>query len=199
MDWAIAYGNALAKFKPVQQVDYGKLTQEIDCMKFLKDYSTALKQLKVVDKTNLQMASKNYQTLKIVGELFDKIQKIITIEDDFSKVKFEVKALELLQQYLKDLDKLKIVNRLDKTESELDTLELLSTLAKKFNCIANGNETIRNLDKEIKELRNTITEQGTILECPRFGKVLYNGQECFHGVLSNEEVNRNETSLSDCN
>ena len=55
------------------------------------------------------------------------------------------------------------------------------------------------LDKEIKELRNTITEQGTILECPRFGKVLYNGQECFHGVLSNEEVNRNETSLSDCN
>lgn len=199
MDWAIAYGNALAKFKPVQQVDYGKLTQEIDCMKFLKDYSTALKQLKVVDKTNLQMASKNYQTLKIVGELFDKIQKIITIEDDFSKVKFEVKALELLQQYLKDLDKLKIVNRLDKTESELDTLELLSTLVKKFNCIVNGNETIRNLDKEIKELQNTITEQGTILECPHFGKVLYNGQECFHGVLSNEEVNRNETSLSDCN
>ena len=36
MDWAIDYGNALAKFKPVQQVDYGKLTQEIDCMKFLK-------------------------------------------------------------------------------------------------------------------------------------------------------------------
>ena len=114
-------------------------------------------------------------------------------------MKFEVKALELLQQYLKDLDKLKIVNRLDKTESNLDTLELLSTLAKKFNCIVNGNETIRNLDKEIKELRNTITEQGTILECPHFGKVLYNGQECFHGVLSNEEVNRNETSLSDCN
>ena len=62
-----------------------------------------------------------------------------------------------------------------------------------------------HIDKEIKELRNTIAEQGTVLECPRFGKVLYNGQECFHGVLSNddilnnEEVNSSETGLSDCN
>ena len=199
MDWVIAYGNALAKFNAVGSINYEKLMQKMDCLSFLNDYSTILKQVKIVDKIALQTVSRNYQTLKIVGELLNEVRKVVTIEDDFSKVKDKTEMLGLLKQYLKDLSKIRITDNLNGVESTLNVLELLSTLVKKSNCITSGNETIRDLSKEINELRNTITKQGTILECPHFGKVLYNGQECFHGVLNGEEVSKCETSISNCN
>ena len=46
--------------------------------------------------------------------------------------------------------------------------------------------TVEKIDQEIKKLQKEIEGKGTVIECPRFGKVLYNGQECFHGVLTDE-------------
>ena len=57
IDWAISFGSALTKFKPVQQVDYEGVGREIDSMTFLRDYLNALTSVKVVDKASLKKMS----------------------------------------------------------------------------------------------------------------------------------------------
>ena len=70
IDWAISFGSALTKFKPVQQVDYEEVGREIDSMTFLRDYLNALKSVKVVDKASLKKTASEYNTMHALESLF---------------------------------------------------------------------------------------------------------------------------------
>lgn len=217
IDWAINFGSALTKFKPVQQVDYEEVGREIDSMTFLRDYLNALKSVKVVDKASLKKTAGEYNTMHALESLFSKVAKVKCVMDysqtenqlktmtvikelhnsvsklqqieDFnglSTMEQQVSTLEEMEGLMSTLTKIKHVSDVSDSKGKIEILGILTTLAQKTANRVKTQRTVEKIDQEIKKLQKEIEGKGTVIECPRFGKVLYNGQECFHGVLTDE-------------
>ena len=98
----------------------------------------------------------------------------------------QVNTLEEMEGLMSTLTKIKHVSDVSDSKGKIEVLGILTTLAQKTSNRVKTQRTVEKIDQEIKKLQKEIEGKGTVIECPRFGKVLYNGQECFHGVLTDE-------------
>ena len=116
------------------------------------------------------------------------MSKLQQIEDFnvLSTMEQQVNTLEKMEGLMSTLTKIKHVSDVSDSKGKIEVLGILTTLAQKTSNRVKTQRTVEKIDQEIKKLQKEIECKGTVIECLRFGKVLYNGQECFHGVLTDE-------------
>lgn len=163
--------------------DYSVLDDELNSLYLLKRFSSALDIIEVCNGDFLIIAQQKLNAVFWIKTLHTCLQNVQIISDNLEICEKQYDAVSLLNKFNVVLSKFKFIKDVDSGDILLSAADFTSALTKLFLDIQRNCKMATDSATTIKSLQNELERKCTFLECPRFGKVLYNGQECLHDIL----------------
>ena len=172
----------LHRMKPVTSLNFNRLGTEFDILNVSMQIKNSLAKVQIVNDISFKKTEDALDLLYKIHSLKDAIEKInVTDKAMLNKNVFTFKALDLVQSILTNLSPISIC-KLDyeRSFSILQLLTLIEKIIEILFMISNTNKAQVKILNEIENLESSLENSGEVIECTRFGKVVYNGEECIH-------------------
>lgn len=177
--------NVLQSIKIPVEKNYNNLIFQINSLTMCQRLENKLLSIQHQESQKILSADSSYRVLQFVERLENLSNAITITENDFQAEQIQLRTLQFLNKLKTLLSTVSIPKSIGECNDLIDTLTVLNSLAQHSKQIAKNLNLSENCKNTINSLQIEIEKNGTVIECPHFGKVLFNGQECLHGVLEN--------------
>lgn len=119
-------------------------------------------------------------------ELLENLEFLLNkIPDGLPKYRSESESLVTVLEKLEcvDLDKLHCTQANLNLDSDVEVLELLEKIYDELELVTSGKCLVAKLSKEVAQLKQLFLESGKNVECPLYGKVVFDGEKCLHDSI----------------